>query len=82
MLTALHFLQETDGSVAPGLTGNDKVRKRIKAAIHVLDMDDYAVDPAERDRLAREASSCKLGQQIPKRSITKSITRDVVAPDR
>jgi hypothetical protein len=57
MLTALHFLQETDGSVAPGLTGKDKVRKRIKTAAHILDMDDYAIDPAERDRLAREASS-------------------------
>jgi hypothetical protein len=57
MLTTLHFLQETNGSVAPGLTGKDKVQKRIKAAIHIPDVNDYAIDPAERDRLAREASS-------------------------
>jgi hypothetical protein len=35
------------------------------------------------DRTAGTASGvCKLGQQIPKQCITRSITRDVVAPDR
>jgi hypothetical protein len=57
MPTALHFLQETDGSVAHGLTGKGKVRKRIKAAISMLDLEDYAVAATERDRLAGEASN-------------------------
>jgi hypothetical protein len=30
----------------------------------------------------RFAGDCKPGQQIPKRSITRSITKDVAAPDR
>jgi hypothetical protein len=54
---ALHFLQETDGSVAPERTRKEKVRKKIKAAISMLDLEDYALHPTERDRLAREASS-------------------------
>lgn len=37
--------------------GRVKVRKRIKAAISMLDMEDYAIGRAEQDRLASEATS-------------------------
>jgi hypothetical protein len=38
---------------------------------------------SKRDREEiRFAVDCKPGQQIPKQSITRSITKDVVAPDR